>query len=177
MIVLALIALLVAAAAVVFMIVRGTHQDVPFSFFAGNFTTNPLTIFIAGAVTLFLVLFALSLIRRGTRRKVAQRREIKRLRKVEETSVPAQDVRTSARHGRDHDLDRGDGDRGDGDRGDGDRGDVNRSDVNRSDVDRGDEVDLSGGDDTRHGRGSDANLNDQETLVREPRRGDDGRTV
>ncbi|MBC7638304.1 MAG: hypothetical protein H7231_00825 [Rhodoferax sp.] len=167
MIVLALIALLVAAAAVVFMIVRGTHQDVPFSFFAGNFTTNPLTIFIAGAVTLFLVLFALSLIRRGTRRKVAQRREIKRLRKVEETSVPAQDVRTSARHGRDHDLDRGDGD----------SSDVNRSDVNRSDVDRSDEVDLSRGDDTRHGRGSDANLNDQETLVREPRRGDDGRTV
>lgn len=161
MIVLALIALLVAAAAVVFMIVRGTHQDVPFSFFAGNFTTNPLTIFIAGAVTLFLVLFALSLIRRGTRRKVAQRREIKRLRKVEETSVPAQDVRTSARHGRDHDLDRGDGDRSDGD---------------RSDVDRSDEVDLSRGDDTRHGRGSDANLNDQETLVREPRRGDDGST-
>lgn len=161
MIVLALIALLVAAAAVVFMIVRGTHQDVPFSFFAGNFTTNPLTIFIAGAVTLFLVLFALSLIRRGTRRKVAQRREIKRLRKVEETSVPAQDVRTSARHGRDHDLDRGDGD---------------RSDIDRSDVNRSDEVDLSRGDDTRHGRGSDANLNDQETLVREPRRGDDGST-
>ena len=161
MIVLALIALLVAAAAVVFMIVRGTHQDVPFSFFAGNFTTNPLTIFIAGAVTLFLVLFALSLIRRGTRRKVAQRREIKRLRKVEETSVPAQDVRTSARHGRDHDLD---------------RSDVDRSDGDRSDVDRSDEVDLSRGDDTRHGRGSDANLNDQETLVREPRRGDDGST-
>ena len=171
MIVLALIALLVAAAAVVFMIVRGTHQDVPFSFFAGNFTTNPLTIFIAGAVTLFLVLFALSLIRRGTRRKVAQRREIKRLRKVEETSVPAQDGHTSARHGRDHDLDRGDGDRSDVN-----RSDVNRSDVDRSDVDRGDEVDLSRGDDTRHGRGSDANLNDQETLVREPRRGDDGRT-
>ena len=162
MIVLALIALLVAAAAVVFMIVRGIHQNVPFSFFAGNFTTNPLTIFIAGAVTLFLVLFALGLIRRGTRRKVAQRREIKRLRKVEETSMPAQDVRTSARHGHDPDLD---------------RGDVDRGDVNRSDVGRGDEVDLGRGDDTRRGRGSDANLNDQETLVREPRRGDDGRTV
>ena len=161
MIVLALIALLVAAAAVVFMIVRGIHQDVRFSFFAGSFTTNPLTIFIAGAVTLFLVLFALSLIRRGTRRKVAQRREIKRLRKVEETSVPAQDVRTSSRHGRDDGLDRGDGNRGDSDRADGDRGD---------------EVDLSRGDDTRHGRGSDANLDDQETLMREPRRGDDGRT-
>ena len=157
MIVLALIALLVAAAAVVFMIVRGIHQNVSFSFFAGNFTTNPLTIFIAGAVTLLLVLFALSLIRRGTRRKVAQRREIKRLRKVEETSVPAQDVRTSARQGRDPDLDRGD--------------------VDRGDVDRGDKVDLSRGDDIRHGRGSDANLNDQETLVREPRRGDDGRTI
>ncbi len=162
MIVLALIALLVAAAAVVFMISRGIHQDVPFSFFAGDFTTNPLAIFIAGAVTLFLVLFALSLIRRGTRRKVAQRREIKRLRKVEETSVPAHDERSTARHGRDHDLD---------------RGDVDRSGVDRGGVDRGDQIDLNRRDESRRGSGDDTNLNDQETLVREPRRGDDGRTV
>ena len=168
MIVLALIALLVAAAAVVFMVVRGINQDVPFSFFAGDFTTNPLTIFIAGAVTLFLVLFALSLIRRGTRRRVAQRREIKRLRKVEETSVPAEDVRAStpARHGRDHDLDRGDVDRGGVDRGGVDRGGVDRGGVDRGDVDRGD---------TR--RGDTDDLDAQETLVREPRRGDEGRTV
>lgn len=157
MIVLALIALLVAAAAVVFMIFRGIHQDVPFSFFAGDFTTNPLAIFVAGAVTLFLVLFALSLIRRGTRRKVAQRREIKRLRKVEETSVPAHDERSTARHGRDHDLDRGD--------------------VDRGGVDRGDQIDLNRRDESRRGSSDDTNLNDQETLVREPRRGDDGRTV
>ncbi len=157
MIVLALIALLVAAAAVVFMIVRGIQQDVSFSFFAGDFTTNPLSIFIAGAVTLFLVLFALSLIRRGTRRKVAQRREIKRLRKVEETSVPANEERTTARHGRDHDLDRGDDNRGDANRGD-------------------DKIDLTGRE-SRPGRGDAAYPDDQETLVREPRRGDDGRTV
>ncbi|MEO7744984.1 MAG: hypothetical protein ABIV05_02005 [Actinomycetota bacterium] len=167
MIVLALLALLVAAAAVVFMIFRGIHQDVSFSFFAGDFTTNPLTIFIAGAVTLFLVLFGLSLIRRGTRRKVAQRREIKRLRKVEETAVPVQEGRTTARHGRDHDLDRGGVD----------RGDVDRSDIDRGDVNRGDEIDLNRRDESRRGGGGDGNLDDQETLVREPRRGDDGRTV
>ena len=171
MIVLALIALLVAAAAVVFMIFRGIHQDVSFSFFAGNFTTNPLAIFVAGAVTLLLVLFALSLIRRGTRRRVAQRREIKRLRKVEETSVPAQEGRTSAQHGRDHDLDRGDRDRGDLN-----RGDLNRGDLDRGDLDRGGDIDLNRRDDSRVGREGDLNLDDQETLVREPRRVDDGHT-
>lgn len=108
MIALALIALLLAAAAVVFIVTVGTGQDVAFTFFAGNFVTKPVWIFIGGAVTLLLAMAALALFRRGTRRKVAQRREIKRLRKVEETStVPVTDAGTTrsgreSRRERDH---------------------------------------------------------------------------
>lgn len=157
MIVLALILLLLAAAAVVVVIAVGRTTNVDFSFFAGDFTTSPLWIFIGGAVTLLLALAGLALIRRGTQRKVAQRREIKRLRKVEETSVaPTHDnahaagTLGGAHHGRDHDLDRGDVDRGDVDRGDV----VHRGDLDRSDLE--------------HRGGS-----TDETLIREPRRSPD----
>ena len=89
MIVLALLCLLLAAAAVVFMVAVGTTQVVSFSFFAGDFVTNPIWIFAAGAVAMLLTLAALSFLRRGTARKSAQRHEIKRLRKIEETAAPA----------------------------------------------------------------------------------------
>lgn len=102
MIALALLCMLLALALVggmLFAIVSGQH--VGFSFFAGDFTTRPFWIFIAGAVALLLAEAALALFRRGTRRKVAQRREIRRLRKVEETStVPA--AHDSGRHAHDH---------------------------------------------------------------------------
>lgn len=137
MIVLALILLLIAAAAVVFIVALGLHQQVAFSFFAGDFVTNPLTIFIAGAATLLLFVLALGLINGGTKRSVARRREVKRLRKVEETSVPADEAGArTARHGRDHDLDRGEDDRG----------------VSHDVGNRDREVDL------RHGEGSDETL-------------------
>ena len=89
MIALALLCLLLAAAAVVFMVAVGTTQLVSFSFFAGDFVTNPIWIFVAGAVAMLLTLAALAFLRRGTARKSAQRHEIKRLRKIEETAVPA----------------------------------------------------------------------------------------
>ena len=89
MIALALLCLLLAAAAVVFMVAVGTSQVVSFSCFAGDFVTNPIWIFVAGAVTMLLTLAALLFLRRGTARKSAQRHEIKRLRKIEETAVPA----------------------------------------------------------------------------------------
>ena len=89
MIALALLCLLLAAAAVVFMVAVGTTQLVSFSFFAGDFVTNPIWIFVAGAVAMLLTLVALSFLRRGTARKSAQRHEIKRLRKIEETAAPA----------------------------------------------------------------------------------------
>ncbi len=87
MIALALICLLLAAAGVALILLVGTGQDVAFSFFAGDFVTRPVWIFVGGAVTLLLAETALRLFRSGTKRKVAQRREIKRLRKVEETST------------------------------------------------------------------------------------------
>ena len=89
MIALALLCLLLAAAAVVFMLAATSLVPVSFSFFAGAFVTRPIWIFVAGAATMLLTLAGLSFFRRGTSRKVAQRREIKRLRKVEETSTPA----------------------------------------------------------------------------------------
>ena len=95
MIALALLCLLLAAAAVAFMVAVGTTQVVSFSFFAGDFVTNPVWIFVAGAVAMLLTLAAIAFLRRGTARKSAQRREIKRLRKVEETSGPAP---TDTRH-------------------------------------------------------------------------------
>ena len=95
MIALALLCLLLAAAAVAYMVAVGTTQVVSFSFFAGDFVTNPVWIFVAGAVAMLLTLAAIAFLRRGTARKSAQRREIKRLRKVEETSGPAP---TDTRH-------------------------------------------------------------------------------
>ena len=89
MIALALLCLLLAAAAVAFMVAVGTTQVVSFSFFAGDFVTNPIWIFVAGAVAMLLTLAALAFLRRGTARKSAQRHEIKRLRKIEETAAPA----------------------------------------------------------------------------------------
>lgn len=94
MIALALLCLLLAAAAVVFMLAATSLELVSFSFFAGDFVTRPIWIFVAGAATMLLTLAGLSFFRRGTSRKVAQRREIKRLRKVEETSTPAATTET-----------------------------------------------------------------------------------
>lgn len=87
MIVLAVLLLLLAIAAVVFIVVVGTTQDVLFSFFAGNLHTRPVWIFAAGALALLLAEGGLALFRRGTRRKIAQRREIKRLRQIEQSGA------------------------------------------------------------------------------------------
>ncbi len=80
MIVLALLCLLVAAALIVFMLFVDPNQPLSYSFFAGQFNTRPLWVFVAGAVTLLLIVAALDFFRRGTKRKVARRREIKQLR-------------------------------------------------------------------------------------------------
>lgn len=97
MIALALVCLLLAAAAVAFILAEGTQQVVDFSFFAGDFSTNPAWIFVAGAATMLLADASLALFRRGTQRTVARRREIKRLRKIEETTtVPAAGPATRA---------------------------------------------------------------------------------
>ena len=150
MIALALICLLVAAAAVVFIVVLGFDQNVAFSFFAGDFVTRPVWVFLGGAVTLLLAEAALALFRRGTRRKVAQRREIKRLRKVETSVADETQTGRSTEHGHASGTTGSESDRGSGP----DRG---------SDRDRG--ADRSDGGASAAGA--------DETLIREPRRDPD----
>ncbi|KQX61634.1 hypothetical protein [Angustibacter sp. Root456] len=83
MIALALILLLLAAALVVGIVVTGTSQQVLFDSSVGTFTTQPVWIFVAGVVATLLALLGFAAIGRGTRRQVARRREMKRLRRVE----------------------------------------------------------------------------------------------
>jgi uncharacterized integral membrane protein len=83
---LAILCLVVAAALVVLMATVGFTTSVAFATFAGDVRTQPFWIFLLGAATLLLVLIGLSLLHRGTRRKVQRRREIKRLRKLEQES-------------------------------------------------------------------------------------------
>lgn len=90
MIALALVCLLLAAAAVAFVLFVSANQTIAFSFFAGDFVTRPIWVFVAGAATLLVALAGLWFFRRGTQRNWAKRREIKRLRRVEETAVVAE---------------------------------------------------------------------------------------
>ena len=83
MIALALILLLLAAALVVGIVVTGTSQQVLFDSSVGTFTTQPVWIFAAGVVATLLALLGLAALGGGTRRRVARRREMKRLRRVE----------------------------------------------------------------------------------------------
>lgn len=92
MIALALICLLLAAALVAFFIVTGTSQTVALSFLGGAVNVRPLWIFVAGAAAMFLAVAGLDFFRRGTRRKVTQRREIKRLRRADGASAAPGDA-------------------------------------------------------------------------------------
>ncbi len=96
MLALGIIFLLLAAALIVGVVVTGTSQEILFTSTIGNLTTQPVWIFAAGALAMLLVLLGLSFFGRGTRRGVARRREIKRLRQVEEehTSGPIPTTRT-----------------------------------------------------------------------------------
>lgn len=83
MIALAVILLLLAAALVVGIVVTGTSQEVLFDSSVGTFSTQPVWIFVAGVVAALLALLGLAALGKGTRRRVARRREMKRLRRVE----------------------------------------------------------------------------------------------
>ncbi len=98
MIALAIIFLLLAAALVVGIIVTGTSQEVVLDSTVGTFTTQPVWIFVAGVVAALLTLLGLSALGRGTRRRVDRRREMKRLRRVEEEQA--------ARHESDRETER-----------------------------------------------------------------------
>jgi membrane protein implicated in regulation of membrane protease activity len=89
MIVLGLILIVVAAAAVLFAVVAtGTLTASPLSAVGITVSVTPLTMFIAGAVALLLVVLGLALIGRGTKRSVHTRRELRHLRK-EQANQPA----------------------------------------------------------------------------------------
>ena len=89
MIVLGLILIVVAAAAVLFAVIAtGTLTASPLSAVGITVSVTPLTMFIAGAVALLLVVLGLALISRGTKRSVHTRRELRHLRK-ERANQPA----------------------------------------------------------------------------------------
>ena len=89
MIVLGLILIIVAAAAVLFALASGgTLTASPLTAIGVTVNVTPLAMFVAGAVSLLLVVLGPALISRGTKRSVHTRRELRQLRK-EQSRQPA----------------------------------------------------------------------------------------
>ena len=89
MIVLGLILIIVAAAAVLFALASGgTLTASPLTAIGVTVNVTPLAMFVAGAVSLLLVVLGLALISRGTKRSVHTRRELRQLRKGQSRSPP-----------------------------------------------------------------------------------------
>jgi hypothetical protein len=121
MIVLGLILIIIAAVAVLFAVIAtGTLTASPLSAVGITVSVTPLTMFVAGAVALLLVVLGLALVSRGTKRSVHTRRELRHLRK-ERANQPAA---AGAAAGGTTQTDTGDRDGGRraGDRGPEDRG-------------------------------------------------------
>ncbi len=121
MIVLGLILILLAAAAVLFAVIAtGTLTASPLSAVGITVSVTPLTMFIAGAVALLIVVLGLALISRGTKRSVHTRRELRHLRKERANQPAAADAaaggttRTDAGSGARRAADRGPEDRSTG---------------------------------------------------------------
>ena len=95
MIVLGFILIIVAAAAVLFALASGgTLTASPLTAIGVTVNVTPLAMFVAGAVSLLLVVLGLALISRGTKRSVHTRRELRQLRKGQATqpaTTPAPD--------------------------------------------------------------------------------------
>ena len=89
MIVLALLLLLAAAALVAYILLTGSTATVLLASDELNLSWEPsaLLVFLLGALTLLLVVVALGLLRGGTKRQVSKRRELKRLRQVEQETA------------------------------------------------------------------------------------------
>jgi type VI protein secretion system component VasK len=99
MVVLGLILLLVAAALVLLIVSAGTSQDVVLELVGDQqLTTAPVWIFVAGMLTLLAAALGWMLIVRGTRRSVARRKEMRRLRHAASTPQPPEVDDTSAHH-------------------------------------------------------------------------------
>lgn len=82
MIVLAVLLLLLAAVLTLFVAVGGATSDVDVTWGSLNlqWDTTALTVFLLGASCLLMAEVGVVLLRRGTRRKLHQRREVQRLR-------------------------------------------------------------------------------------------------
>ena len=90
MIVLGFILIIVAAAAVLFALASGgTLTASPLTAIGVTVNVTPLAMFVAGAVSLLLVVLGLALISRGTKRSVHTRRELRQLRKGQSTQPAA----------------------------------------------------------------------------------------
>ena len=89
MIILAVLLLVVVAAVVAFVLIGGLEAaPAEMSVGALDVSASPLWFFVLGAVTLLAAELALALLRGGSRRKLAKRRELKRLREVEAHAAP-----------------------------------------------------------------------------------------
>lgn len=88
MILLAFLLLVLVAAIVVLMVLAGTAPTVRLEIDQLNLAWEPsaLMVFLLGAGSVLLLGLALGMIRAGSRRKMAQRREIKELRKQAHSS-------------------------------------------------------------------------------------------
>lgn len=89
MLALGIIFVLLAAALVVGVLLTGTSQQILFTSTIGDLNTQPVWVFVAGALAMLLALLGLSFLGRGTRRRVARRKEMRRLRKVEKEQAAA----------------------------------------------------------------------------------------
>ncbi len=85
MIVIAVLLLIVVVAVVVFVVVTGSSGTVTMEWEQLNFyfAPSPLVLFLLGAVTLLVAVVAIAMLRSGSRRSLAKRKELKRLRKLE----------------------------------------------------------------------------------------------
>ncbi len=85
MVVIALLLLVVVVAVVVFVVVTGASGTVTLEWDQLNmfFEPSPLVLFLLGAATLLLAVVAIAMLRSGSRRSMAKRRELKRLRRLE----------------------------------------------------------------------------------------------
>lgn len=85
MVVIALLLLIVVAAVVVFVVVTGSSGTVTMEWEQLNFffAPSPLILFLLGAATLLVAVLAIAMLRSGSRRSLAKRKELKRLRRLE----------------------------------------------------------------------------------------------
>lgn len=97
MVVIGLLLIVVAGLAVAFAVLAGNvaHATVALSALGVKVSVSPLTLFVAGAVALLLLLLGFALIRRGAQRKARERRELKSLRKQQGATKASSSARPS----------------------------------------------------------------------------------